>query len=169
MIRKALIILIIALFSFPALATSTLKIGSPPPTFTLLNLKGETVSLDPDLGNNVIILSFFASWSKSCQQEIFFLNDLNQKYKNRKIEIFGISFDRKLEELKSFVNENHVQFEILPDRKLKTLKDYRILIIPTLFVIDQEGDIRSIYIDFDENVEEALAQEIQKLLEPKKK
>ncbi len=164
MIRKILVILIIALLTVPAAAKSSLKIGAPPPSFNLPNLAGENVSLEKDLGRNVTLLSFFASWSKSCQQEILFLKELDKELKKKGIKIIGISFDRKLKDLQSFINENNIQFEILHDKKLKTIKDFRILIIPTLFVIDQSGNIKSIYIDFDNNVEKAVSQEVQKLL-----
>lgn len=166
MFRKAVVILIIALLAIPALAKPVLKVGSPSPSFSLPNLNGKTVSLEEYLGKKVIVLSFFASWSKSCQEEILFLQDLHKKYRWKGVKVIGVSFDRKLKKLNSFVNENNIRFEILHDKKLKTLKDFRILIIPTLFVIDKEGNIKSIYVDFDKNVEKALSKEIQKLLVP---
>ena len=133
------------------------------------NLYGKTVSLERYLGKNITILSFFTSWSKSCRQELFFLKELHKKYSKKGFKIIGISFDRKLKKLQPFINENNIRFEILHDKKLKTLKDFRILIIPTLFVIDKEGNIKSIYVDFDKNVEKAVTKEIQKLLAPPKK
>ncbi|MEE8637544.1 MAG: peroxiredoxin family protein [Candidatus Margulisiibacteriota bacterium] len=163
MFRKAAIILIVLLLGISASAKSALKVGSPSPSFDLPNLEGKTVSLKDYLGKKVIVLSFFASWSKSCQQEILFLQDLS---KNKGLKILGVSFDRKLKNLKSFINENKIGFEILHDKKLKTLKDFRILIIPTLFVIDKEGIIKSIYVDFDQNVKKAVSKEVQKLLVP---
>ena len=166
MFRKATIILIVLLLGISASAKPALKVGSPSPSFELPNLEGKMVSLSDHLGKKVIILSFFASWSKSCQQEILFLQDLSE---NKELKILGISFDRKLKNLKSFINENKIGFEILHDKKLKTLKDFRILIIPTLFVIDKEGNIKSIYVDFDQNVKKAVSKEVQKLLAPPKK
>ena len=166
MFRKAIIILIVVLVGISASAKPALKVGSPSPSFELPNLEGKTVSLSDYLGKKVIVLSFFASWSRSCQQEILFLQDLS---KNKGLKILGVSFDRKLKNLKSFINENTIGFEILHDKKLKTLKDFRILIIPTLFVIDKEGNIKSIYVDFDKNVKKAVSKEVQKLLAPPKK
>lgn len=166
MFRKATIILIVALLAIPALAKPVLKIGSLSPSFSLPNLDGKTIKLDRYLGKKIIVLSFFASWSKSCQQEILFLQDLHKKYRWKGVKVIGVSFDRKLKKLQSFINENNIRFEILHDKKLKTLKDFRILIIPTLFVIDKEGNIKSIYVDFDKNVKKAVSKEIQKLLVP---
>lgn len=159
MLRKILIFFVIALIAVPALAKPVLKVGSPPPNFTLKNLDGKVVNLQSHLGTKPIVLSFFASWSKSCKQEISFLQELTKKHKN--LKVIGISFDRKSNDLRNYVSTNKISFEILHDRKLKTLKDYRILIIPTLFVIDKSGKVKSIYVDFDKNVEKAISAEIK--------
>jgi len=164
MFRKILLFLVIALIAVPAFAKPVLKVGSPPPPFSLKNLSGKTIKLKSYLGSKPIILSFFASWSKSCKKEISFLQDLSSKHKN--LKVIGVSFDRKSNDLKNYVSANKISFEILHDSKLKTLRDYRILIIPTLFVIDKSGKVKSIYVDFDKNVEKAVATEIKKLLVP---
>ncbi len=166
MFRKAAVIIIIALLAIPASATPVLRIGSPPPSFNLRNLDGKTVELEDVLGGNTVILSFFASWSKSCQEEVLFLNELARKYSAKGVKIIGVSFDRKISDLGSFISENAIKFEILHDKKLTTLKDFRILIIPTLFIIDKDGNLANIYVDFDENVEKAVSLEVKKLLVP---
>jgi peroxiredoxin len=164
MLKKFLVLFIIALISLPAWA----EIGSPPPPFKLPDLNGRTVMLQDHLKKDAVLISFFTSWSKSCAEEISFLQSLSKKYKEKGLTVIGISFDRKAAELRSFASKNKIDFTILQDRKLQMLKDYRILIIPTLFVIDKEGNIKSIYVDFDQNVEKAVSEEIGRLLNPPK-
>ena len=166
MSRRALIILIVALLALPALAKPALEQGSPAPSFSLPDLSGKTVSLKDHLGKRIVVLSFFASWSRSCQEEIAFLQELHEQYGSRGVKVIGVSYDRKAMDLASFVSLNEIGFVVLHDQKLTTLKDFRILIIPTLFVIDQDGIIKSIYVDFDKNVEKAVSQEIKQLLVP---
>jgi len=158
MFRKAIFLLLLVLFALPAIAEPASRIS-----LELPNLKGEMVSLNNYLGKNTIILSFFASWSKSCQEEVLFLNDLNDKYSKKGIKVIGISFDKTLDQLKTFITQNQIGFEVLYDKKLKTLKDFRILIIPTLLVIDLEGNIKNTYVDFDKNVEEAVSKALRAL------
>ncbi len=159
----------VALMATAVIAKPTLKIGSSAPSFKLPTLSGKTVDLDWSLGNRVIVLSFFASWSKSCQAEAAFLNDLSAKYNYNDVKIIGVSYDRKSEALSKYVAENKIRYTIVHDKKLKTLKNFRILIIPTLFIIDQEGKIKNIYVDFDKNVAKAVSQDVAKLLNPQKK
>lgn len=151
--------MVIALLATPVLAK---------PAFELPDLAGKTIFLKEYLGKEVVILSFFTSWSKSCQKEIDFLKETSKQYKDKNLEIIGISFDRKLEDLKEFVAKNEIDFGILHDKRLKTLKDFRIIIIPTLLIIDKEGNITNTYVDFDENVREAVSKEIEKILKPSK-
>lgn len=169
MLRKTIIILVVALMATAAIAKPTLKIGSTAPSFKLPTLSGKTVDLDWSLGRRIVVLSFFASWSKSCQAEAAFLNDLAAKYSYNDVKIIGVSYDRKLEALRDYVTANKIRYTIVHDKKLRTLKDFRILIIPTLFVIDQAGKINNIYVDFDKNVAKAVSQDVAKLLNPKKK
>ena len=161
MIRKIIVIIaiVLALIS-PTIASSALEIGSPPPALKLI---------EPYLGNRVIILNFFASFSKSCNEEALFLQELSDKYGKKGLKVIGVSFDRKSKQLKQFIADNKIDYEVFHDKKLRSLKDYRILILPTLFVIDRTGNIKNIYIDFDENVQEALSKEIKDLLFTKSK
>jgi len=155
MFRKTIFLLLLVLFALPAIAEPAPKIS-----LELPNLKGEMVSLNNYLGKNTIILSFFASWSKSCQEQILFLNDLDDKYSKKGVKVIGISFDKTLDQLNTFITQNQIGFEILYDKKLKTLKDFRILIIPTLLVIDLEGNVKNTFVDFDNNVKEAVLKEL---------
>ncbi|MDD5382051.1 MAG: TlpA disulfide reductase family protein [Candidatus Margulisbacteria bacterium] len=161
MLRKAILILAVAIIAIPALAEPVLKIGSPPPPLTLPNLKGENVSLESRLAGKVTVIVFFTSWSKSCQEEIIWLKKLAAR---QDLQVIGVSFDRKVAPLNDFIKANNITFEVLHDKKLKALKDYRILIIPTLFIFDQAGNLKNIYVDFDGNTKKAVSADIKKLL-----
>lgn len=166
MTRKTIILItIIALFAFPVIAKSVVKIGFPAPSFSLTNFEGKTVALENYRGRN-ILLSFFTTWSKSGKEEALFLQNLQAKYDKYGLKIIGVSFDRKAGDLTYFIKANQISYEILSDKKLKTLNDFGILVIPTLFVIDKESNVRSIYVDFDKNVKEALKKEVNKLSAP---
>jgi peroxiredoxin len=162
MFRKFFLVIGIILLAIqPGLAEGGLEIGSVPPA---LNLGG--FSLSNYLNKDVVLLSFFASWSKPCQAETELLNELHKTYSAKGLTVIGISFDKNQETLKTYLNDNQIKYTVLSDKKLKTLKDYQVLILPTLIVIDRQGKITNIYVDFDDNVKEAVSGEVRKLLEP---
>jgi peroxiredoxin len=167
MLKKAIFIFIMLGFAFSAFGETILEVENQAPSFQLPNLEGKIFSLDQHLGKKVMVLCFFTSWSKSCQEEIEFLDYLSHEYQNKNLKIIGVSLDRKLSDLETLVSKNKIKLEILHDYKLKTLKTYRILILPTAFLIDLEGKIKYIHVDFDKNIKEALKKEIKNLLTPK--
>ncbi len=121
--------------------------------------KPAEINLDNLKENGPILFSFFASWSKPCQEEIIFLNEIAKKHKD--IKIVGIAFDRKLDKLNKFVKENKIDLTIIHDKKLKSIKEFKILIIPTMVLIDKNGETVNTYVDFDNNVKEALEKELK--------
>ncbi|MFH1541630.1 MAG: TlpA disulfide reductase family protein [bacterium] len=119
----------------------------------------------PEHQNKPTIISFFASWSKSCQKELAFLDQLAEKHKKSDLKVIGVAYDRKTKELEKFISDNKIGLEIVHNQKLESIKEYKILILPTLVVIDKEGKIIKTYVDFDENVEKSLSKDLDKLLE----
>ena len=133
------------------------KIGSAAPALELAALGGKTVRLQNYQGSKKVILTFFASWSKSCQAE---LKDLQVLYANNKVslEVVAVSFDKKVKDLKNFVAKNNTSFPILHDKKLSSVDTFQILIIPTTFCLNRAGVIEKIFVDYDDNVKKALAE-----------
>jgi peroxiredoxin len=156
--------LLFTLIINPTLAETVVKPGDTAPVIKLQNTRGENVTIDPAAGNKPTLICFFASWSNPCQEELAFLQSLAEE----KINIYGISFDRKLKDLKEYLAGVKIDFDVLHDAKLKTIKDYGVIILPSLFVVDRGGKITNIYVDFDENVKEAVSNELKTLTTPPK-
>jgi len=170
MFKKAIIITIVALLALPALGKPAFKVGAAAPSFSLPDfLTGKVVSLKDDLGKGPIVLTFFTSWSKSCQEETKFLQGLSKKYAKKGLKVIGIAYDRNPKKLKQFLSKNKINFTVLHDKKLKSIKKFRVLIIPTMVLIDKQGKINNLYIDFDKNIETVVEKEVKKLLAPAKK
>ncbi len=100
-------------------------------------------------------MTFFTSWSDTCKQE---LADLQVFYKGLapSLEVVAISLDRKSKTLQEFLANNDYSFKFLIDKKLSSLNKYAILIIPTTFLINREGQIEKVLVDYDDNVKTAI-------------
>jgi peroxiredoxin len=156
MSKYCLAVFLCWLLIVPALAETA-------PSFTLPALSGGNFSAAQVFGRKAAIITFFASWSKPCQAELLWLKTLKD---NDKLMIIGIALDKKLDQLKTFVNTNAISFPILLDKKLTVLKEYQVLILPTTVVIDQSGNIAKLYVDFDDNIKAAVNQELTRILAP---
>ena len=148
--------------AFPVCGAN-LNIGDPVPALTLPSLQGKNVELSSLVGSKPTLIAFWTTWSKSCQAEISFLQSLENTY-GEKLNIIGISLDRKAADVEQFIAQNNITFTVLVDKKQKYLDDFRVLIIPTLFVVGKDGSLKNIYVDFEEGSKKSVSDEVRRLL-----
>jgi len=152
--RLVFLVAMVILLTTPCIAAELPSIGEPPPALTLPNLSGKSVELS-NFSGRPTVLTFFTSWSDTCKQE---LADLQVFYKGLapSLEVVAISLDRKSKTLQEFLANNDYSFKFLIDKKLSSLNKYAILIIPTTFLINREGQVEKILVDYDDNVKTAI-------------
>ncbi|MFC1676081.1 TlpA family protein disulfide reductase [Planctomycetota bacterium] len=95
---------------------------------------------DPDLSEmkgRVRVLEFWATWCRSCVKNIPHMNELNNKYKGKGLEIIGLSADRKEEDVVEVIREKGINYAIGLDNG--TSDWYGITGYPTVFVVDHRG------------------------------
>jgi peroxiredoxin len=132
------------------------KVGCPAPALELTTLNGQTIKLQDYQGKKNVVLTFFASWSKSCQEELKAWQELYGDNRSA-LEVLAVSFDKKSKDLKAFLAKTDPPFPVLYDKKLATIDNFQILIIPTTFCINRDGVIEKIFVDYDDNVQKAVA------------
>ncbi len=64
--------------------------------------------------NQIVLVSFFATWCPPCKAEIPHLNNLQEKYKD-KIKIIGVLIEpnKDIDELKKFINDFAINYTIV--------------------------------------------------------
>jgi len=137
------------------LADSAPVVGELAPPVSLPSLDGKNVSLSSFIGKP-IILTFFASFSKPCKDELVALDQI--KKANARVEIIAVSIDKKAKSVEDFLSENKVNLNFLFDKKLSVISKYSILILPTTYCINKEGKIDKIFVDFDDSVKKSISE-----------
>ena len=137
--------------------------GEKAPDFSLADLQGNPFRLS-DVSGKVVVLDFWATWCPPCQESVPQLVELQKKYGPQGLAIVGISLDRAGKRVvKPFAKKFKVNYTLLVGDYSKVVDDYGGIIgIPTLFVIDRNGNIVTSYIGYVE-IEE-LEEQIKKLL-----
>ncbi len=123
-----------------SLFDDTPRVNDQTKNFTLLNMRGDSISLDKYKGKYVI-LDFWASWCGPCRKENKYLLEAYNKYKNKNFDILSVSLDIDMEAWKKAIQKDGLIWEQLIDDNKKTQQLYKVSAIPQNFLIDPQGKI----------------------------
>lgn len=121
------------------------KIDFLAPSFTLDSLEGEKYHVGGKR-DKPLMLNFWASWCKPCNQEAPDLVNLYKKYGDQ-FDLYAINITPgdSMKNIRAFVEKFQYPFPVLMDMKGEVTDLYQILPIPTSFLIDTDGVIRDIF------------------------
>jgi len=115
--------------------------GSAAPEFVLQDLKGRPIQLSK-LRGRVVVVNFWATWCGPCRMEIPGFVKVYEKYREKGLEIVGISInDAGLEVVRDFVAKNSINYPVALDTGQVAQRYGGITRIPTTFIIDRQGRI----------------------------
>jgi len=124
------------------------KTGQQMPAFSLLSPFSEDVVFSSDsVSGKVILINFFASWCKSCIEEIPLLKKLQDRFGKKDFAIIALAVDAEdIEGLKNLIKKQKLNYQVLlADERVK--KDFGgITIIPTMFLVDRNGNMLKKYL-----------------------
>jgi len=136
------------------------------PDFTLSSVDGKTITLS-QLRGKVVLLDFWATWCAPCRLAIPHLNEMYKAYRERGLEIIGISLDTGGgERVRRFAVNMGIQYPIIMADN-EVVKDYGISPIPTTYLIDRDGYISNKWVGFSQNLMSKISAETERLLSRK--
>jgi cytochrome c biogenesis protein CcmG/thiol:disulfide interchange protein DsbE len=133
-----MIFLALSFRSDPRVIDSPL-IGKPAPTFELLDLNGDQVSLDSDSGQPVV-LNFWATWCQPCIAEHPVLIAAARRYAGR-VRFLGVVYQDDPDLIRAFVDRRGSWGPSLVDSKAEVAVAYGVYGAPETFFIDSNGVI----------------------------
>ena len=108
------------------------------------DLDGNPISL-ADLEGKAVWINFFASWCPPCQSETPVLRDIAERYKDRGLEVVGISVqETNADDVRAYADRYQLGYTIGADLTGEIFRDYRLWGLPTQFFVGPDGVIRSV-------------------------
>lgn len=101
---------------------------------------GNTLNLS-DLRGQGVVLNFWASWCKPCEEEAAALEAAWRKYKDRGIMFVGVDYLDQDPAAKRYLQKFDISYPNGPDLASKISKRYTIRGVPETFFIDPQGNI----------------------------
>jgi thiol-disulfide isomerase/thioredoxin len=96
--------------------------------------------------DKVVLVSFFASWCRSCLEEIPLLKKLQNRFADKGFVLLAMAVDKENKPgLKNLIQKQNINYPVLlADEAVK--KDFGgIAILPTMFLVGREGKLYKKY------------------------
>ncbi len=116
-------------------------VGQKPPTFTLTTFDGQQYG-PAEMAGKVVLVNFWASWCKPCEQEAADLEKAWRYYQGRGDVLFlGIAWtDTESASLK-YIDRFDITYPNGPDLGTSISQSYRTTGVPETYVIDKQGNL----------------------------
>ena len=115
----------------------------PVPAYATVSLDGDSVSLAGQKGT-VVLLNIWATWCHPCRDEIPELRAIHGRYRDRGLELIGISVDTDGTDdaIRTFMKDFQMTFPIWRDPEERISTQFLVVGVPATFLIDREGILR---------------------------
>ena len=120
-----------------------LAVDGPGGRIELKDLDGAPIRL-ADLRGKAVWINFWASWCPPCQYETPIIRSMDEKYRDRGLEIIAVQVQQTVDAGRDYANRYDLEYTIGADVTGSIFHSYRVFALPTQFFIDPEGRIRTI-------------------------
>lgn len=116
-----------------------IAVGQNVPDFSLTTFDGQAFNTK-DYAGKVILVNFWASWCKPCEQEARELEEAYQYYKpGGEVLFLGVDWVDTEPEALGFISKFGITYPNGPDLGTKIAQMFRIQAVPETYVIDRNG------------------------------
>ncbi len=120
-------------------------VGDPVPDLTLTTFDGEMISLR-GLEGQVLVINFWASWCKPCEQEALELEQAFQMYKDQEVVFLGVDYVDTEPEALAYLEKFGISYPNGPDLGTRISQAFRIRGVPETYVAARDGRLVAVKI-----------------------
>ena len=169
---KPLMILmaVLGLCSFLLIGCAPVKIEQKAPDFLTSTIDGERFALKDYVGqqrgNRVLILAFFNTGCKACEEDLRYLQRVYDLYKDNGLDVICIftEHSNNPDVAKKFIRKLDLNLPVLLDTHGTISKRYNVTGLPCQYVIDRQGFLRFRNLGCSDAVKAKLEENLRELL-----
>jgi len=169
---KPLIILmaLLSFCSFLFVGCSPVKVEQKAPDFLTSTIDGEKFVLKDYLGqqggNRVLILAFFNTGCKPCEEDLRYLQRVYDQYREHGLDVVCIfaEHSNNPDVAKKFIQKLDLKLPVLLDKQGTISKRYNVTGLPCQYVVDREGFVRFRFLGCSDGVKVKLEEHLRALL-----
>jgi thiol-disulfide isomerase/thioredoxin len=133
-----------------------LAIGTEAPVFA----PAHHANVLPQLKNKLVLLDFWGTWCGPCRLAMPHLQSLYKKYKDRGLEVIGISVADAEGAPEKYMKDNKFSYRLFTKGEA-IAKAYQVSVFPTMYLIGKDGKILAA----EKGIREQFEADMEKLIE----
>ena len=133
------------------------------PNLSLFDLNNQNQPLSQYTGQ-VILLHFWATWCRSCLQELPDLQLLGEKLQDQGLVVIAIAEDSR-KAVEPYIQKNRFTLPVWIDQYGEGLRAYNVQVFPTTYLIGRTGNIEGIALGPRQWTNPIIFNHIEKLLD----
>jgi thiol-disulfide isomerase/thioredoxin len=134
--------------------------SDPIPKEYFEELKGTVNLQDGDL----LYVDFWASWCIPCRKSFPWMNAMQARYKEKNFKVLAVNLDKDKALAEKFLEKVPADFPIFYDPEAKFAKLFKVVGMPSSYLVDSNGKVLRSHKGFFEKKKEEYEQEIKSLL-----
>ena len=138
--------------------------GTPAPPFSRTDLATGAQVEAADLRGRVVLVNFWATWCKPCEDEMPAMERLYRALSGEGFELLAVSVDRDREAVERFRERLGLSFPILLDPDQEMARAYQTFRFPESLLIGADGVVVERYVGSKEWDAPAYVERIRRLL-----
>jgi cytochrome c biogenesis protein CcmG, thiol:disulfide interchange protein DsbE len=128
-------------FSLARSQEGPVQVGKPAPHFSLTTFDGQTLTSE-SLRGKVVVVNFWASWCKPCEQEAADLESAWRQYRDRNDVVFiGVDWTDTENNAQQYLQRFGITYPNGPDLRTRISQSYRTTGVPETYIIDRDGTL----------------------------
>ncbi len=139
--------------------------GSAAPDFALPSLDSERLIALSDLRGRVVLVNFWATWCKPCEDEMPAMDRLYRELRPAGFELLAISVGEQPSVVRRFRDRLGVTFPVLLDGDKGVATAWQTFAFPESLLVDRDGTVLERYVGPREWDAPAYVARIQRLLD----
>jgi cytochrome c biogenesis protein CcmG/thiol:disulfide interchange protein DsbE len=134
-----------------------IQVGDQVPDLSLQTFEGDSIRFS-DLHGEVVVVNFWASWCKPCEQEAAELQQAYELYQDEGVVFLGVDYVDTETEAKAYLERFSITYPNGPDLGTRISQAFRIRGVPETYIIAPNGELAAFKIGPYQSLDEIIQQ-----------